>query len=134
MLTLMRLLPIAVLSIGLVGSCAMVEDDPLSQPDETEVSGDGDQVAPAAAIEPAAEQCGDIVCPIGTTCCDPLDGECVRKGMSCPLNASGDRTAEQGDAIEPAAEQCGDFVCPIGTTCCDPLDGECVRKGMSCPL
>jgi hypothetical protein len=129
MLTFMRLLPIAVLSICLAGSCAVVEDEPL--PDETALAGD-DQLAPAAAIEPAAEQCGDIVCPIGTTCCDPLDGECVRKGMQCPL--SEDQTAEDLDAIEPAAEQCGDIVCPIGTTCCDPLDGECVRKGMECPL
>jgi hypothetical protein len=133
MLTLMRLSPIAMLSICLVGSCAAVEDDPLSSPDDTELAGEGDPIGPAAAIEPAAEQCGDIVCPAGTTCCDPLDGECVRKGMECPLAAPGDDTVEQ-DALEPVAEQCGGIVCPVGTTCCDPLDGECVRKGMECPL
>jgi len=129
MLTPVRVVLVALAAV-LVASCAVVDDGEVSQAEESEAVGD-ELNRSTQDVTVVREQCGDILCPVGTECCDPLDGECVRPGMSCPLDGA---DVEEAADIDVVREQCGDVLCPVGTECCDPLDGECVRPGMLCPL
>lgn len=40
-------------------------------------------------IEPEPELCGLVICPKGTTCCNPLCSACTPPGVSCTLGDCG---------------------------------------------
>lgn len=40
-------------------------------------------------IEPEPETCGLVICPKGTTCCNPLCSACTPPGVSCTLGDCG---------------------------------------------
>lgn len=45
------------------------------------------QLEPIGPIEP--ELCGNVVCPKGTSCCNPLCSTCTPPGVSCTLGDCG---------------------------------------------
>lgn len=40
-------------------------------------------------VEPEPETCGLVICPKGTTCCNPLCSACTPPGVSCTLGDCG---------------------------------------------
>lgn len=43
----------------------------------------------AGPIGPAPQQCGNVVCPFGTRCCNPLCSACTPPGVECTLGDCG---------------------------------------------
>ncbi|KAL2159381.1 hypothetical protein VTH06DRAFT_2385 [Thermothelomyces fergusii] len=92
------------------------------------------------------EKCGDVVCEVGLSCCNPSCGLCVKPGMGCggvvcttkssapattptptPTSSADDETT-----TATTTTQCGPARCKEGTECCNESCGICVEPGHAC--
>lgn len=64
------------ISLAPLAACALDAGSPAPEEDPT---------AEASEALIVGGTCGDAVCAAGTYCCNPLSGQCVKKGMSCTL-------------------------------------------------
>ena len=94
------------------------------------------------------QQCGDVLCPSGTECCNALCGICVQPGMMCVMGCAAKTNptvvalrpvARRADAAPPAVSDiskskatCGKNVCAEDEECCNSSCGTCVKKGGFC--
>lgn len=82
-------------------------------------------IQPRQSLTPGGEQCGPVVCPDGTSCCNASCGICVKPGMACHQMAC-------ETVPPPKLEVCGSTICKPGTECCNPSCGTCVEPGKGC--
>ncbi|KAK8044991.1 hypothetical protein PG993_005015 [Apiospora rasikravindrae] len=85
------------------------------------------------------EQCGQVTCPSGTLCCNPLCSTCVKPGEFCTMGSCPQAQARaEEEKKTPAAPvvvdgvKCGKNTCGKGQFCCNKSCGICAPQGGAC--